>query len=72
EGIRQGKWKLLEKKSRQRNKPPQVFLFDLDEDVGEKNNLAEKFPARVERMRARMVELDGEIERNARQPWFKK
>ncbi len=75
EGIRQGDWKLLVKKPRnQRNnnqpKPPQVFLFNLHDDLGEQNNLAETHPEIVAKLKARMIEADSEITDNARSPWF--
>ena len=75
EGIRQGDWKLLVKKARnQRNntppKPPQVFLFNLSNDLGEQTNLAEKHPDLVAKLKARMMEVDAEITDNARSPWF--
>ena len=75
EGIRQGDWKLLVKKTRnQRNnnspKPPQVFLFNLHDDLGEQNNLAETHPEIVAKLKARMIEADSEITDNARSPWF--
>jgi arylsulfatase A-like enzyme len=80
EGIRRESWKLLVKKpraSRNRNqapaaqRPPQIFLFDLSEDVGEQNNLAEEYPEIVNQLRKRMEELDAEITANARAPWVK-
>ena len=78
EGLRQGNWKLLVKKPRQhRNRKrsperkPQVFLFDLSKDIGEQNNMAEKHADIVKRLQERMEELDAEIAKNARSPWFK-
>jgi arylsulfatase A len=80
EGIRSGNWKLLVKKPRaprrananqSKNRPPQVFLFDLVKDVGEQNNLAEAKPETVKKLQFRMEALDSEITKNARQPWFK-
>jgi len=64
EGLRQGKHKLLVKKR-------QVFLFDLEADMGEKNNLAESMPELVEKLEARMLELDTQITKEAREPWIK-
>ena len=64
EGLRQGKHKLLVKKR-------QVFLFDLEADMGEKNNLAESMPELVEKLEARMLELDTQITKEAREPWVK-
>jgi len=80
EGIRRGNWKLLVKKPRTPKnrkkkpaaaKPPQVFLFDLSNDVGEQNNLAGQHPEIVTELRARMNALDEEITGNARAPWTK-
>ena len=81
EGIRQGDWKLLVKKPRpprnkqqkanQAPKPPQIMLFDLGEDVGEQNNVAEANPELVAQLQARMEELDAEIAESARAPWTK-
>ena len=71
EGIRQGKWKLLTKKPRRKGQSDQVLLFDLEKDLGESQNLAADFPEVVKKLKARMLELDDEIERNARKPWFK-
>ena len=47
------------------------MLFDLKADIGEKNNLAEENPEVVKELRARMEELDAEVEKNARAPWTK-
>ena len=72
EGIRSGNWKLLVKKPRRNNGgKAQLHLFDLAKDIGEKNNLAEAKPAVVKQLQARMQELDAEITKNARAPWFK-
>jgi len=80
EGIRSGNWKLLVKKPRvprrqsgtkTNNKPPQLYLFDLAKDVGEKNNLIQAKPEVVKKLQARMEALDAEITKNARKPWFK-
>ncbi len=77
EGIRQGDWKLLIKKPRQNrnrnntNAAIQTMLFNLSDDLGEQSNLADKHPEIVERLRTRMEQLDAEITKNARDPWFK-
>jgi arylsulfatase A-like enzyme len=79
DGIRQGKWKLLKKKIRRKKNQPVVegapefsmMLFDLVGDIGEKNNLAEEYPELVTTLDARMMELDAEIEQNARPVWLK-
>lgn len=76
EGLRQGDWKLLVKKPRQRKNAkkkaePQVMLFDLSKDVGEQDNLAADKPDVVAKLKKRMEELDEEITKNARGPWQK-
>jgi arylsulfatase A-like enzyme len=75
EGIRQGPWKLLVKLPRQnRNtrkpKAAEVLLFNLEEDLGEKENLADKYPEVVSKLHTKMDALDAEITSNARLPWF--
>lgn len=78
EGIRQGQWKLLAKVKRpNRNNPsaePEttIHLFDLDADVGEKNDVSLENPKLVAQLTKRMHELDAEITAQAREAWFKK
>lgn len=70
QGIRQGDWKLLiRKKGGKKATSSEVMLFNLREDLGEQNNLAEKKPQIVDKLRKRMLQIDGEIEQNAREPW---
>ncbi len=80
EGLRQENWKLLVKHPRRRRNaaqnqapspPPEIVLFDLAQDRGEQNNVAEEYPERVTRLRQRMEALDQEITKNARAPWTK-
>ena len=71
EGIRSGEWKLLRKKPRNKKQAEMVMLFNLSKDLSEENNLALEQPAIVARLSSRMQKLDGEIEKNARQPWYK-
>jgi arylsulfatase A-like enzyme len=81
EGIRKGDWKLLVKAKRRPRQPnananakpipPETLLFNLKDDLGERNNLASEHPEVVEQLQARMTLLDAEIEQNARQPWIK-
>ena len=75
EGLRQGKHKLLVKgprnKKRNSKAKAEVMLFDLDADLGEKNNLAQSKPEIVAKLKARMLELDAQIAKESRQPWFK-
>ena len=75
EGIRQGPWKLLVKSPRKgknagKTKEPEILLFNLEEDLGEKENLAGKFPEEVAKLQKKMEDLDAEITSNARPPWF--
>ena len=75
EGIRQGPWKLLVKLPRQnRNtrepKAAEVLLFNLEEDLGEQENLADKYPVVVSKLHTKMDAIDAEITSNARPPWF--
>lgn len=80
EGIRRGDWKLLVKVQRRRRnqqaktppEPPEILLFNLKSDLGEQNNLADTHSELVEELRARMQELDAEIEKHARAPWTTK
>ena len=53
-------------------KQTETMLFDLAEDVGEKNNLAGEKPRIVERLRRRMNELDAAITAAARPVWKRK
>ena len=71
EGIRSGDWKLLRKKGRNKKQTETIMLFNLSNDLAEEDNLAPEQPAIVARLSARMLELDMEIEKNARQPWIK-
>ena len=84
EGLRQGDWKLLVKKpapprpqqntkanAPQKPRETELLLFDLSRDLGEQSNQATQQPEIVNRLRARMEELDAEITQNARAPWMK-
>ncbi len=78
EGLRHGDWKILVKQPRPRQNQqggtssPQIMLFNLKNDVGEQNNLADQHPEIVQKLRNRMASLDQEITDNARAPWVKK
>ena len=61
EAARSGKWKLRIVKG----KP---FLYNLEEDISEKNSKADAFPEIVERLQNAMTEFDVELKSNARQP----
>jgi arylsulfatase A-like enzyme len=84
EGIRQGDWKLLVKRPPAprpqagpqsqppgRTTEPELLLFDLKHDLGERQNLADSQAELVDRLRTRMTELDAEITQQARAPWVK-
>jgi arylsulfatase A-like enzyme len=79
EGIRIDDWKYLEKSPRNRrqnqsDKPApalQVFLFNLVDDIGEKNNLHQQHPDVAARLKSRMQEIDREVTDNARPVWRK-
>jgi arylsulfatase A len=74
EGIREGDWKLLVLQAGGKNKPsvkPAVMLFNLADDLGERNNLAGEKPEIVARLRKRVLEQDAGIETGARPVWKK-
>jgi len=67
EGIRQGKWKLV----RIREKGQVTLeLYDLDNDISEKTNLAAQEPARVKAMMAVLDEHVVEVKKNSRPAGF--
>jgi arylsulfatase A-like enzyme len=47
--VRNGKWKLIE-----RFEDGRVHLYNLEKDIGEKTDLAERYPKRVEALRTRL------------------
>ncbi len=74
EGIRSGSWKYLELSVRKKSgegRELKPYLFDLENDIGEKNNLASDKPELVIELRALMVSADKEISANARPTWKK-
>ncbi len=77
--VRSGKWKLHTNVPRPRRrkpkkgekptpqpKPPAVALYDLEADIGEKNNVADQHPDVVERLKALLKAFDAEITKNSR------
>jgi arylsulfatase A-like enzyme len=58
EAVRSGKWKLRRTK--------QVELYDLQADIGEKNNLADEHPDIVARLTKMMGEFDEQLKANCR------
>lgn len=82
DGIRVDQWKLLtnrpnaggaknQKNATPHKKAPAFALYDLAQDIGEKTDLSQAKPEIVERLRARMSELDAEVTKNARPTWQK-
>lgn len=74
EGIRVDQWKLLVKprgRKKATKQEPVVMLFDLEKDPGEQRELSAANSGFVERLRARMAELDAEIAQNKRAAWVK-
>ncbi len=68
EGLRQGDWKIRMSKGRRspKNAKAQVELYNLKDDIGEKNNLAQSNADKVAALTARMKQLDAEITQNIR------
>ncbi len=74
EGIREGDWKLLVKVPAGKAglaapTKPDVLLFNLADDLGEKHNLAAEKPEIVERLHQKVLERDAAIEAGARPVW---
>lgn len=59
EGIRKGPWKLLKRQE-------DLYLFNLEEDISEKFNLAEKYPGIVEELSKQLFEFDQLMEEQMR------
>lgn len=75
QGIRIGNWKYLELPSRKNaetsKRETERHLFNLADDLGEKNNLASANAEKVASLRSRMIAVDEEISANARPVWRK-
>ena len=73
EGIRSGPWKFLKKQRRakqdQSDPEPDVYLFNLADDLGEQVNLVDRQPSIVAKLNARMLEVDQQITADARPVW---
>ena len=59
EAVRSGRWKL-------RRSRKSMELYDLQADIGEKNNLAQNHPDIVQRLTKTMEEFDAELKANSR------
>jgi len=63
-GVRQGKWKYLKAThellpfAQDKNREKVEELYDLDSDIGETNNLAEKYPEKVAELKALMRAIE--------------
>lgn len=65
--VRIGPWKLhLSARINGRDVPPE--LYNLDEDIGERNNRIDEHPALAQRLWIRAMEHQRELERNTRPP----
>src|SRR5690606_35939192 len=62
--IRSGDWKLI-----YYYKDAKQELFNIKDDIGEKNNLAQKYPAKVEMLSHRLTAYLKEV--NAQRPKYK-
>ena len=73
DGIRQGKWKLVTYSKRvKKGTPPKAFteLYNLDEDISEKNNIADKYPEIVNKLKSLLEAHVQEISANQRPAGF--
>jgi arylsulfatase A-like enzyme len=67
-GVRQGKWKYLKPDAHfhgyavEDDRPMVEELYDLQADLGEKNNLAEAFPDKVRELQRLMESIEGQDE----------
>ena len=65
EAVRRGKWKIVKVKKK-------IELYDLDADIGEMNDLADKFPDRVMELKTILDKHAEDLEKNARRAAFVK
>ncbi len=73
EGVRLGKWKLRRAGGLAGGKKPgKLELYDLESDISESNNLAEKEPEVVARLSAFAAEFDAGLQANKRPAWSRK
>ena len=63
DGLRQSQWKLVRVRDKGNSK---LELYDLEQDIGEKTDLADKEPARVKAMLALLDAHTAEIKKNTR------
>ena len=63
EGVRKGRWKLVLVKEK-------YELYDLETDIGEKNNLAEKFPQKLNELKGLLDKHKQYLQKNRRPAAF--
>ena len=70
EAVRSGPWKLRQAvpEDHEENQEVVVELYNLEDDISEKNNLAEKHPDIVKHLSKRMKRFDRQLKANARPP----
>jgi len=71
QAVRVGRWKLHLPGSRTTVGPKRklpLLLFDLERDIGEKHNVADKYPKVVKKLKALLEQHRKEIRRNKRPP----
>ncbi len=67
-GIRKGRWKYLKAErelpayARDRERKKVEELYDLDEDIGETTNLAEKYPGKVAELKVLLDKIVTSVE----------
>ncbi|MFP4055388.1 MAG: sulfatase [Candidatus Brocadiia bacterium] len=64
--VRAGKWKLH--LARGKGKQAKVELYDLEEDIGESNNVADQHPQVVQRLQGLAQEREKDVRENRRPP----
>ncbi len=70
EAVRMGNWKYRFAKPEyiEEDNKPEIELFNLQDDISEKNNVAIKYPARVKQMQNRLNTFEKELIANKREP----
>ena len=61
DGIRQGKWKYIIKGGWRKNEQKKAALYNLQDDIGEQNDLSEKYPEKVKELQNAMKAFDAKV-----------
>jgi arylsulfatase A-like enzyme len=69
EAVRMGKWKLRIAQSGKNNAEPKLELYDLDADIGEATDVADKHPDVVAEMHDFAQQYDKDLQANKRPLW---